>query len=113
MSRSAIVIVLATAALSTAPGVGADELAKGRAVYQGTCIACHGDDGAGTLPGVPDLSDRTGPLSKPDAVLIEHITEGFQSPGSPMAMPPKGGDPNLTEQDIRAVLEYLRSRFGS
>ncbi|MFH1820201.1 MAG: cytochrome c, partial [Pseudomonadota bacterium] len=32
------------------------ELGRGQAVYNGTCIACHGSDGTGSLPGVPDLT---------------------------------------------------------
>ena len=30
-----------------------------------------------------------------------------------MAMPSKGGNPALTEEDIRAVLAYLRTEFGT
>lgn len=84
----------------------------GRAIYDGNCSACHGADGKGRVPGVPDFTARNGVLSKPDDVLIKHITEGFQSPESPMAMPAKGGNPNLTETDIRSVLAYLRQTFG-
>ena len=53
-------------------------------------------------------------ISKPfksDEVLLKHITEGFMSKGSPMAMPPKGGNPTLTESDIRSVIGYLRSIY--
>lgn len=87
--------------------------APGQAVYEGTCIACHGADGKGALPGVPDLTDPKGPLSKSDDVLINHIVDGFQSAGSPMAMPPKGGNPALTREDIEGVLRYMREVFGS
>lgn len=87
--------------------------APGQAVYEGTCIACHGADGKGVLPGVPDLTDPKGPLSKSDDVLIKHIIDGFQSASSPMAMPPKGGNPALTREDIEAVLRYMREVFGS
>ena len=62
----------------------------GKAVYESTCIACHGSDGTGTLPGVPDFTQSNGPLNKSDAVLVKHISSGFQGPDSPMAMPPKG-----------------------
>jgi cytochrome c5 len=44
--------------------------------------------------------------------LIERITNGFQTSGSPMAMPPKGGNASLTAQDISDVLAYIRQRFG-
>lgn len=82
---------------------------SGQAVYQSTCVACHGAEGEGALPGVPDL---TGPLSKPDDVLMDHIINGFQTPGSPMAMPPKGGNPALTREDIEQVPRYMRETFG-
>lgn len=96
-----------------AHGAQADPLARGREVYEGTCIACHGADGSGALPGVPDLTANDSSLANPDEVLVERMMNGFQSPGSPMAMPAKGGNPSLTEEDIRAVLGYLRAEFGS
>jgi mono/diheme cytochrome c family protein len=64
----------------------ADGPGRGEVVYKGTCIACHGGDGSGSLPGVPDLAGKTGPLSQDDAVVIERMAEGFLLPGSPMAM---------------------------
>ena len=84
----------------------------GQEIYDGNCLACHGADGKGRVSGAPDFTASNGVLSKPDDVLVKHITEGFQSPGSPMAMPAKGGNPNLTETDIRNVLAYLRETFG-
>lgn len=84
----------------------------GQAVYTQTCLACHGADGKGALPGVPDLTRADGPLAKPDAELLQSITAGVQRPGAPLAMPPKGGNPNLTETDIRQVLDYMRLAFG-
>jgi cytochrome c5 len=87
--------------------------AAGEAVYSQTCIACHGTNGKGAIPGVADFTDKDGSLSKADAVLIKNIIEGFQSPGSFMAMPPNGGNPGLTENDVKAVVAYLRTTFGS
>lgn len=81
--------------------------------YNQTCVACHGADGKGVLPGVPDFTRKAGPLAKTDDLLLKHIIAGFQSPGSPMAMPPKGGNLSLTKQDIQTVLQYIRKRFGS
>ena len=86
--------------------------ATGKETYEKTCIACHGNDGKGTLPGTPDFTSHDGALSKTDEVLIDHITNGFQSTGSPMAMPPRGGNANLSATDISAVLKYLRDAFG-
>jgi mono/diheme cytochrome c family protein len=85
---------------------------SGKDIFNGTCSACHGSDGKGAFPGTPDFTSSSGPLSKSDDVLIDHITNGFQSPGSPMAMPPKGGNPNMDVTGIKAVLAYLRETFG-
>lgn len=85
---------------------------SGKEVYQSTCIACHGSSGEGTLPGVPDLDDPKGVLTKSDAELAKNITSGFRSPGSPLSMPPKGGNPALNSDDIDAVIRYMRERFG-
>lgn len=84
----------------------------GKETYEKTCIACHAADGKGAFPGTPDFTDSAGALSKSDDVLINHITNGFQSAGSPMAMPPKGGNPSLTEKDIKAVLKHIREAFS-
>jgi len=86
---------------------------SGESVYQGTCIACHGAGGEGALPGVPDLTDSNGSLGKSDDELKRNIVNGFRSPGSPLTMPPRGGDPSLSDEDIDAVIRYMRETFGN
>lgn len=85
--------------------------ADGKEVYMQTCVACHGEDGTGALPGTPDFTDAEGRLSQNDAVLIKNMREGVQSVGSPMAMPAKGGNSNLNDDDLKNVLVYMRTRF--
>ncbi len=92
----------------SSPGTGM----SGKDIYSQTCVACHGASGTGAIPGTPDLTSSDGPLSKADDDLVRNITAGFQSPGSPMAMPAKGGNPKLNAADVRAVLGYLRESFG-
>jgi mono/diheme cytochrome c family protein len=86
---------------------------SGKQIYRQTCVACHGADGRGRVPGTPDFTVADGPLTKPDDVLLQHITQGFQTSGSPMAMPAMGGNPSLSPHDVRSVLGYLRETFGS
>lgn len=104
MNRNFPLTVLVLLAGSLQSAAAAD----GRALYEATCIACHGARGQGAVPGVPDLTNGVR-LAKPDAELEANILNGFQSKGSPMAMPPKGGNPNLTASDIHALVIYLRS----
>lgn len=93
-------------------GTAAAEETIGQQVYGTTCIACHGADGRGAFPGTPDFTDPEGALAKPDDELMHNIIDGFQSPGSFMAMPPKGGNPALSEAEVEAVIAYLRANFG-
>ncbi len=97
----------------TAGTASAGDPAKGRKVYQTTCVACHGKNGKGVVPGAPDFTSARSPLAiRSDELLFKHVKEGFQSPGSMMAMPPKGGNPSLTDDDIRDVIAYLHEAFG-
>lgn len=89
------------------------DTSTGEALYNGTCVACHGGDGKGVIPGTPDFSAANGPLKKTDEELVRSIMEGIQSAGSPMPMPPKGGNPALTEEQARILVDYLRMEFGS
>ncbi len=100
------------AAMETGASQPEETTMSGKEIYEKTCVACHGPDGTGLIPGVPDFTETGGRLSKSDDELIQSITGGFQSPGSPMAMPAKGGNPDLSEADVKAVLEYLRENFG-
>ncbi len=93
------------------PANAKEHTLAGEEVYNQTCVACHGANGNGTVPGAPDFSRKGGVLAKPDEVLLKNMLNGFQSSGSPIAMPAKGGNEDLTVKDLRKVLNYLRSRF--
>lgn len=86
-------------------------LASTSDIYQTGCAVCHGADGTGGIPGTPDFTSKTGPLAKDDHTLHMNISNGFQSPGSAMAMPPKGGNPNLSNDEIMALVSYMKQKF--
>lgn len=85
--------------------------ARGLEVYSQTCIACHGADGKGAIDGVPDLTLANGRLAISNDIVLTNIINGYQSEGSLMAMPPMGGNPELSEQDIADVLAYMRKEY--
>jgi mono/diheme cytochrome c family protein len=86
--------------------------AHGATLYAQNCATCHGaslEGGIGAtlnpidkLPGVPNSLDPT--------FLIQIITNGRQpQPGDPKSvqMPVKGGNPNLSDQDIKDLAAYI------
>ncbi len=88
----------------------------GMKIYQRDCVACHGNDGMGAFSGVPDLTQIAGFKKGDDSKValfkhIKHVKNGKKTPGSPISMPAKGGDPHLTDQDIKEVLKYMREKF--
>jgi len=112
--QAAAPIVQASSSSPARPSASArPNPANGSRIYSATCVACHGSNGKGTLPGVPDLTAASGRLAKSDAILLRNMIQGFQSPGSPMAMPAKGGNLDLTDQDMADALAHLRMKFGA
>ncbi|BFM18883.1 hypothetical protein R50073_50660 (plasmid) [Maricurvus nonylphenolicus] len=82
---------------------------SGKQIYENNCLACHGANGKGSIPGVPDFTDRKGRLLKGDSELLSNIITGIQSPGSSMPMPPRGGNSQLSDADLNAALKYIKT----
>jgi cytochrome c5 len=79
----------------------------GQQVYQTTCVACHG---AG-IAGAPKLGDKTQwakYIAKGRDTLYASALNGVQ--GSAGAMPPKGGNPALSDAEVRAAVDYMVAR---
>ncbi|UTW59472.1 cytochrome c [Kordiimonas sp. SCSIO 12603] len=87
------------------------DLTNGQERYEETCIACHGEKGKPTMPGIPDFTSKKSPLKKTDAILFQNITEGLERPDADLAMPPLGGNPELTEKDVKDIIGYMRKTF--
>lgn len=89
----------------------------GKDIYVQNCLPCHGGNGKGAFPGISDLTQvKVFKSSSTSNELlfqyIEPIKKGVKSSNG-MYMPPKGGNPNLTDQDIKEVLQYMREKFSS
>lgn len=108
-----VTVAALTVFVSPSPAQAGDGVEAGKKVYSQTCIACHGANGKGMIPGVSDFTRPDGPLAKSDEALTESIRNGLVTPGKALSMPAKGGNPSLSDEDIEAVLEYIRAEFGS
>jgi cytochrome c5 len=98
-------------AMTVADSGELDAAGMGQSVYEASCIACHGANGQGAFPGVPDFTSAEGPLSKSNDTLLRNVVNGFQSPGSPMPMPPRGGNGQLTDVELSATIQYIKQTF--
>jgi disulfide bond formation protein DsbB len=85
----------------------------GAALFKVTCPACHGQDAKG-VPGLgKDMTNSEFIRARSDDELIEFIKLGraIDDPlnTTGVAMPPKGLNTALTDDDLRAIVEFIRS----
>ncbi len=86
---------------------------QGKELYAGSCAACHGPDAKG-LPGLgKDLTASEFVKGLSDSELLEFVKKG--RPASDPAnttgvdMPPKGGNPALTDEQLMDIIAYIRT----
>lgn len=89
------------------------DAAAGQERFASTCSACHGPAGEG-VPGLgKDMTTSQFIAGKTDQELVEFIKVG-RDPSDPLnttgvAMPPKGGNPALGEDDLFDIISYIRT----
>jgi len=108
-----LVTVLMMTLASWSASVPAQESTPAANSYAQNCALCHGDDGAGAMPGVPELTLNMDWARMTDSVLVKRIQQGIKTPASQMGMPPNAGNPNLSEQDLRLAIEHLRQLLAA
>lgn len=72
----------------------------GKKIYEGTCVACHGTGAAGA----PKFGDKAAWAPRIATGMDTLLSVALHGKG---AMPPKGGNPALSEAEIRATIEYM------
>ena len=94
---------------------GADHQAigDGAVLYTQACAACHGPDGHGVANLAPTLVDSPVLAERDDAGVLEYIRTGvlLDNPNnkSGLVMPPSGGRPDLTDEQLLSIIAYLRA----
>jgi mono/diheme cytochrome c family protein len=92
-------------------GMTLDIIRQGDAIFRGKggCVTCHGPDGggmpasgSGITAGLNFVPSEWGPL---DSLMKVGIPE--PATRSPIAMPPRGAQSNLTDEETRQVAAYV------
>lgn len=76
---------------------------KGKEVYDSACSACH----AMGIAGAPKLADKeawSARIAQGNDLLYDHAINGFMGVG---LMPPKGGRADLSDDDVKAAVDYM------
>lgn len=92
---------------SALPLVPLDQAIKGREIFVATCAACHGIEAKGVVGLGRDLTTSNFVATQNDEAFHAFIIKGRPA-ALPVAMPPKGGRPDLTDGDLSSVVQYIR-----
>ena len=100
---------IAAAAAQAAPppaadaGSAAGTAVDGKQVYDSACIACHAAGVAGApMPGSEEFAKRL--AEKGMDGLLNSAINGLN------VMPPRGGRPDLSDESIRAAIEFMQQK---
>lgn len=90
-----------------------DQVAEGDKLYHQTCVTCHGQGAKGVQGLGKDLTTSQFFAESTDDELLEYVLVGrtIDDPANTtgVAMPPKGGFIFLQDEDILAIIAYLRT----
>ena len=93
--------------------VPAGDAEAGETKYQQACLACHGADAKGMPNLGKDLTTSEFVKGQTNAELLAFVKVG-RSASDPLNtqgidMPPKGGNPALTDDDLMNIIAYIRT----
>jgi cytochrome c5 len=94
----------AAAAPAAAPAAGkGGDASKGKAVYESTCVVCHGSG----VAGAPKFGDKAAWAPRIKTGMDVLHAAALKGKG---AMPPKGGNASLPDADVMAAVDYMVSQ---
>lgn len=105
--RAAMQAAQEAAAKAAASQVAYGGTTDGKTIYGNLCHSCH-DAGVAGAPKVSDKAAWAPRVAEGEDTLLKHAIEGFT--GKTGVMPPKGGNPALNDEQMKAVVEYILSQ---
>lgn len=89
------------------PELNVDTAAHGRDLFLSACAVCHGADALGR-PGLgKNIVESDFVAGRDDAAMVAYLIRG-RPDAKPVAMPPRAGRPDLTDEDLGDIVAYVR-----
>jgi cytochrome c5 len=82
----------------------------GQQVFAQVCKTCH-ETGLAGAPKLGDKAQWTPRIAQGEQTLVQHAIAGFQ--GKTGVMPPKGGNPQLTDEEVHRAVVYIADQAGA
>lgn len=93
--------------------VAAPDAAHGEELFQGTCMACHGERGVGIEGLGKDMQTSEFIKSKSDVDLVAFVINGRPTDDplntTGVEMPARGANDDLSDQDLFDIVAYIRT----
>lgn len=111
VANSAVTNTVTTSVVAVAPP--AEDVASGQTLYRSTCAACHGPAGEGVKGLGKDMTSSEFIAGLTDDELLAFIKRGRDASDplntTGVMMPPKGGNPALSDEKIVDIIAFIRS----
>jgi mono/diheme cytochrome c family protein len=105
---------IALTGASAQSGISSISKADAEALWRAECASCHGRDGkgetrAGKRAGAPDMTEAKFHEAVSDEQAFKSVKEGKKDEKGAERKKPFGND--LTDEQIKALIEYLREEY--
>ena len=97
--------IVAAAPVAAPVSAASADPRTGDAVYNSACIACHSTGAAGA----PKLDDKANWAPRVAQGLDALFNNAINGKG---AMPPRGGNASISDEEIRNAIEYMLKQAG-
>ena len=106
-------VALLGAACGGGGSTASEEAAQGLVQFRRTCAVCHGQNAEGMPRLGKNLHNNAFVASQTDEALVQFLIEGRPATHPEdtrgVDMPPKGGNPALTNETPQQIVVHLRS----
>ena len=102
--RAAMAAAQEAAKAAAAAQVAYGGTTDGKTIFGNLCHSCH-ETGAGGAPKLTDKAAWAPRVAEGIATLDKHAIEGYT--GKSGIMPAKGGNPSLTDEQVKATVQWM------